>query len=71
MSDLVDLHVVSTEFEADVVCGLLREAGIECEHRPTNLGVGSQDGLPVGGPRVVLVRRDDAEHAKQVLAAKP
>jgi hypothetical protein len=71
VSDLVEMRVVGTEFEADVICGLLRESGIECEHRGTNLSAGAQDGFPGGGPRVVLVRSEDAERAQQVLEAQP
>jgi hypothetical protein len=71
VSDLVELRVVSSEWEADVVCGLLRDAGIECSHQDTNLGVGARDGLPGGGPQVVLVRAEDAERARETLDAKP
>ena len=47
---LVVLDVVATEQEAEVICGLLRSAGIECLTRQTNVGAGASDGLTVTGP---------------------
>jgi hypothetical protein len=35
LGDEVVLTVVSGEPEADIVCGLLRSAGIECAYRDT------------------------------------
>jgi len=68
MSDeLVVVDTVGTEFEADAVCGLLREAGIECNHR----GATSTGGVLGGvgqGIREVVVRAEDAERAREALA---
>ena len=36
MEDAVVLKVVSDEPEAEIVCGLLRSAGIECGYRETD-----------------------------------
>jgi hypothetical protein len=47
---LVVLDVVATEQEAEVICGLLRSAGIACLTRQTNVGAGASDGLTVAGP---------------------
>ena len=71
MSDLVALETVGTEFEADIVCGVLRDAGIRCMHQATARGAGQLDGMPGGGPRVVLVRPEDAARARDVLDARP
>jgi putative signal transducing protein len=66
MDDLVAVEVVRTEPEAELLCGLLRGAGIRCMHKVTNMGAGVFEGLP-GGPQEVLVRTDDLEAARQVL----
>jgi Putative prokaryotic signal transducing protein len=66
--ELVHLTVVRNEPEAEVLCGLLRSEGIECEHRPTNFGVGTMDGLS-GGAREVVVSEDGLEQAQEILAA--
>ena len=60
------LNVVSTEQEAEVICGLLRSAGIECLTRQTNVGAGAADGLTVVGPYEVVVRAEDLEAAREV-----
>jgi hypothetical protein len=65
--DLVAVDTVGTEFEADAVCGLLREAGIECMHRATTMSAGVLGGVGQGA-REVLVRPADAERAREVLA---
>jgi hypothetical protein len=52
----VVIDVVATEQEAEVICGLLRSAGIACLTRQTNVGAGASDGMPVGGPHEVVVR---------------
>jgi hypothetical protein len=66
--ELVHLTVVRNEPEAEVLCGLLRSEGIECEHRPTNFGVGTMDGLS-GGAREVVVAEEGLEQAQEILAA--
>jgi hypothetical protein len=71
VSDLIALETVGTEFEADIVCGALRDAGIRCMHQATAMGAGTVDGMPGGGPRVVLVRPEDAARARDVLDARP
>jgi Putative prokaryotic signal transducing protein len=67
MDELVVVEVVATESEAELLCSLLRSAGIECTYRVTNLGAGAADGLAVGGPQEVIVRREDLESAREVL----
>jgi hypothetical protein len=65
---LVPLTVVRNEAEAELLCGLLRSEGIECEHRPTNFGVGAMDGLP-GGAREIIVAEDGVERAREIVEA--
>ena len=68
MPELVPLTIVRNEAEAELLCALLRTEGIECDHRPTNFGVGTMDGLP-GGAREVVVDKDGLERAQEILAA--
>jgi hypothetical protein len=66
----VRLTVVANEPEAELVCGLLRQSGIRCMHRITDLAFGSGGELPASGagPREVLVRPDDLATATELLA---
>jgi hypothetical protein len=48
-----------------MICGLLRTAGIQCDHRATQLGE------TLGGAQEVLVRPEDMETARAMLAATP
>jgi hypothetical protein len=70
MDDLVVVDVVASETEAELACGLLRSAGIECTNRQTNRGAGAGDGMPAGGPRAIMVRGQDAEIAGEVLGKR-
>lgn len=65
--ELVVAGVAASEPEAAVACGLLRTADIWCSSRVTNFGAGASDGLSVGGPHEILVRREDLESARQIL----
>ena len=65
--ELVVFDVVATEQEAEVICGLLRSAGIACLTRQTNVGAGASDGMTVTGPYEVVVRAEDLEAAREVL----
>jgi hypothetical protein len=69
MDALVAVDVVATEAEAEILCGLLRSAGIDCTHRVTDRGAGAADGRSVGGPQAVLVRSEDLESAREVVSA--
>ena len=53
--------------EAEVICGLLRSAGIPCNHRQTDLGIGAFEALANAGPREVLVAADDLEAAREII----
>jgi len=65
----VVLTVVSGEPEAELVCGLLRSAGIECAYRDTSAIDSPLEDFTAAGAREILVRPADLEEAKEVLAA--
>ena len=68
-NEFVVVDTVGTEFEADAVCGLLRDAGIDCLHRGTTMSA-SALGAVGQGTSEVLVPAEDAERAREVLAAR-
>ena len=63
------LDVVATEQEAEVICGLLRSAGIACLTRQTNVGAGASDGMTVAGPYEVVVGRRTSRRLVRSLEA--
>jgi hypothetical protein len=63
----VPVATVNDETEAEVVCGLLRSAGIECGYRATEETDSLLDNFG-GGPREILVREADVGAAQEVLA---
>ena len=65
----VVLTVVSGEPEAEMLCGLLRSAGIECGHRDTEAIDSPLEDFMSAGGREILVRESDLEAAKELLAA--
>ena len=68
MNEPVRVTIVANEVEADLVCSFLRETGIRCAHRVTNMGAGAWDGVPnIGGPREILVDPADLEEARSAL----
>jgi hypothetical protein len=60
--------VVSGESEAEVVCGLLRSAGIKCGYRDTEAIDSSLEDFMPAGSREILVDAADLEAAKQLIA---
>lgn len=70
MEDPVRVTIVGNESEAELACGFLRAGGIACMHRITDFAFGSGGELPASGsgPREVLVRPDDLERARGLLA---
>jgi Putative prokaryotic signal transducing protein len=66
-SDGVLAVTVSDEVEAEVVCGLLRSAGIECAHRLTEETDSPLHGIASDGPREILVHASDLQTARQLL----
>jgi hypothetical protein len=63
----VVVTVVSGETEAEVVCGLLRSAGIECAYRDTQAIDSPLEDFIAAGPREILVRETDVEAARALL----
>jgi hypothetical protein len=68
---LARLTIVPNELEAELVCALLRSAGVTCGHRITDFGAGAWDGVPTGGPREIVVPESQLGEARAVLAAPP
>jgi hypothetical protein len=64
----VVVKVVSGEPEADIACGLLRTAGIECWYRETESIDDPLEDFTAAGPREIVVHAADAEAARQLLA---
>lgn len=65
----VVVTVVASGPEADVVCGLLRSAGIECAYRDTEAIDSTLEDFTAAGPREILVRAEDLDAARELLAA--
>jgi Putative prokaryotic signal transducing protein len=65
--DSVVLTVVSDEPEADLLCGLLRSAGIECGYRDTEAIDSPLEDFTAAGPREILVHAADLERARELL----
>jgi hypothetical protein len=65
LTDPVPLTTVRDEGEAEVVCGLLRSSGIECEWTITTQGLAGVVGS--GGAREIFVDRADLETAQELL----
>ena len=67
-NESVVVTVVSGEPEAEVVCGLLRSAGIDCAYRDTDAIDSPLEDFTAAGPREILVRDSDLEAARELLA---
>ena len=63
----VVVKVVPDEPEAQVVCGLLRSAGIECGYRDTEAVDSQFEEFIASGPREILVHRSDLEAARALV----
>lgn len=70
MDEPVRLMIARHEPEAELVCGLLRDADIVCAHRITDFAFGSGGEVPSSGAgaREVLVRASELERARALLA---
>ena len=67
--ELVVVEVARSQPEAELLCGLLRSAGIECLPRLTSRGAGAGDGLGTAGPYEIMVRSRDGQDARDILRA--
>ena len=65
--EAVVVKVVSGESEAQVVCGLLRSAGIECAYRDTEAIDSSLEDFMPAGSREILVHESDLEAAQRLV----
>ena len=65
----VTVEVAGSEPEAELLCSVLRSAGIECLPRLTNSGAGAGDGLGTVGAHDILVSPQDADDAREILRA--
>jgi hypothetical protein len=65
--ELVVVEVAGSQPEAEMLCSLLRTAGIDCMPRLTNRGAGVGDGWGIGGPHEIMVRSKDAQAARKIL----
>jgi putative signal transducing protein len=63
----VVLTVVPNEQEADLLCGLLRSAGIECGYRDTEAIDSPLEDFIAAGAREILVHESDLEAARELL----
>jgi hypothetical protein len=63
----VVLTVVSGEPEAEIVCGLLRSAGIDCAYRDTEAIDSPLEDFTAAGPREILVQKTDLDAARALL----
>ena len=70
VDDLVTLEVVRTQTEAEMLCSLLRTAGIRCMYRVTNMGAAAFRSVPAGAPQEILVRGEDLAAARDVLDSR-
>ena len=61
MDDWVVIEVASSEPEAELLCSVLRGAGIECLTRVTNTGAGAGDGLALGAHDIMVGPQDARE----------
>jgi hypothetical protein len=68
--DAVVVKVVSSEPEAQVVCGLLSSSGFECAYRETEEIDSSLEDFMTAGSQEILVHASDLEAAKELLAAQ-
>ena len=66
--EAVVVTVVSSGPEADIVCGLLRSAGIECGYRDTEAIDSALEEFTADGPREILVHASDVDVARELLA---
>jgi hypothetical protein len=65
--DWVVVEVAGSEPEAELLCSLLRSAGIECVPKLTDRGAGAGDGLGTVGPYDIVVSPRDADDAREIL----
>jgi hypothetical protein len=72
MDDWVVVEVAGSEPEAELLCSVLRGAGIERLPRLTNSGAGARDGLgTLGAHDIMSARRTRKTHARSSPGRRP
>jgi hypothetical protein len=66
----VVLTVVADEGEADIVCGLLETAGIDCAYRDSEAIDSPLEDFTAAGPREILVHEADLAAAQALIAER-
>jgi hypothetical protein len=66
--DVVVVTRVADATEADIACGLLRSAGIECGHRETDAIDSTLEDFTPSGPHEIVVHPRDLDDARALLA---
>ena len=69
METPVHLTAVASQTEADIICSLLRENGIKCGDRATDVAIQGMGGS--GGWREILVSEDQLDAARELLPSTP
>jgi hypothetical protein len=65
--DAVVAKVVADVNEAEIACGLLRSAGIECGYRDTEVIDSALEDFTQAGSQEILVHARDLEDARALL----
>jgi hypothetical protein len=68
VADVVQLAIVGSQGEADVICSLLRAHEIRCADRAAHIS--AERGGGFGGWREILVHPEDLEAARELVSAK-
>lgn len=69
--DVVVVTRVADATEAEIACGLLRSAGIECGHRETDAIDSTLEDFTAAGPHEIVVHPRDLEDARALLQPDP
>ena len=68
-AELVRLTIVGDEFAAETIIALLQTEGIDSIQQKTDVAAGMADASASAfGPREILVRQDDLERARELIA---
>jgi hypothetical protein len=67
VDEAVVVKVVSDEAEAEIVCGLLRSAGMECGYRDTEAIDSPLEDFTAAGAREIFVHPSDLDAARALL----
>ena len=67
----VQLTIASNAMEAEMICGLLRDSGIDAHYRSTSRNVAWSGGTDMFASQVVMVAERDLPAARRTLDAQP